>query len=147
MKLLGYFDHQMWQQVPCPAAAASVVNALAEFLPPVKRLRDRFPVVLVRPLKRGNIWCHPGNVRHARDLNSTRLLSVLAFFVPRRGKPGDEAKVCVFVCSPRRPNSTFVYYGHLNKQVTWNGPKGFWIRGVPLYTQCAYVCIFPSAKV
>ncbi len=30
----------------------------------------------------------------ARDLNSTRLPSVLArFFVPRRGKPGDEATV------------------------------------------------------
>ncbi len=49
--------------------------------------------------------------------------------------------VCLSV-SPRRPNSTFVYYGHLTKQVTWNGPKGFRIRGVPLYTQCACVRVY-----
>ncbi len=49
----------------------------------------------------------------------------------------------MYVCiSPRRPNSTFVYYGHLTKQVTWNGPKRVQIRGVPLYTQCACVRVY-----
>ncbi len=76
-------------------AAASVANALAEFLPPLKLLQDRSALILARP--RSN-WVtfdviHVTEV-DARDLNSTRLPSVLArFFVPRRGKPGDEARV------------------------------------------------------
>ncbi len=37
-----------------------------------------------------------------------RLPSVLAYIVCRREKPGDEAKVCVFVCFTRGPNSTLI---------------------------------------
>ncbi len=53
----------------------------------------RSALIFAQPFKRDNIWRHPGNVhvRHAHDFNSTRFPALLAFFVPRKGKPGDEA--------------------------------------------------------